>query len=351
MKILYGICGIGNGHLFRQLPILNQLIKRGHEVTIFGYGASFAYCQKMPHVHTFKVAVPYYKGCSAGLDFEASIALNQENVFPINCEAMAKAHRVMGRPDLVISDYEPVAAQYAYAWDAPLVTIDQQSKYMMGSFPPILGGQHYVDEVMRLRMFFPKAAARIACSFFDVPRLDMEEGYLAAPPLREELAQLGRKAKKNCLLVYVSIQNTSPMDWITLFKMFPSMEFHVFLPQGSLEIDENVTTYPHGHGNFNHLLTTCSGLISNAGHSLLSEAMHLGIPVLALPLPLYEQQMNAHVIDANTFGISTAELNKDVLTHFIDSLNTFSHAIATDQKVLLKHNGTERILSILERFG
>jgi hypothetical protein len=43
---------------------------------------------------------------------------------------------LIGKPDLVISDYEPISAQYAYASGTPLVTIDQQSKYLVGDYEP-----------------------------------------------------------------------------------------------------------------------------------------------------------------------------------------------------------------------
>src|SRR3972149_4745327 len=52
--------------------------------------------------------------------------------------------------------------------NVPLVTSDQQSKFLFGDFPVTLGGFTYEDEVKRLSMFFPKADKRIACSFFRV---------------------------------------------------------------------------------------------------------------------------------------------------------------------------------------
>ena len=34
MKILIGICGIGNGHLSRQTNVINLLMNNGHEIVI-----------------------------------------------------------------------------------------------------------------------------------------------------------------------------------------------------------------------------------------------------------------------------------------------------------------------------
>jgi hypothetical protein len=50
-----------------------------------------------------------------GLSFVRS--LGQSN------EAIAKALDKLGKPDLVVTDYEPISAQVAYATQAPLVTI------------------------------------------------------------------------------------------------------------------------------------------------------------------------------------------------------------------------------------
>ncbi len=39
-KILYGICGIGTGHTYRQLPIVEHFVGKGDRLVIFAYGES-----------------------------------------------------------------------------------------------------------------------------------------------------------------------------------------------------------------------------------------------------------------------------------------------------------------------
>lgn len=354
MKILYGICGIGNGHLFRQLPILTHFSESGATIVLFAYEVSYAFlqnfAQQFPNVHVVEVAVPYYVGKTSGLDFERAetMEMNQREFFSINCRAMAFAEKILGKPDLVISDYEPVSAQYAYAWDSPFVTIDQQSKFLTGNFPESLEGCFYVDEVMRLRMFFPKATLRIACSFFTV---DSNEEVKVVPPiLREVVKNLKRSPQKGEILVYLSSQQyrQQPIDdLLELFALFPDIRFHLFTPQ-EITASGNVRVYTHGDSKFDSLLERCEGIISTAGHSLLSEAMALGIPVLALPLPLYEQQMNGKVIDEHRFGMCRRTLDLDALAEFLDSIDLFSRNIAEDQTVLLRGDILQQILEHLE---
>jgi UDP:flavonoid glycosyltransferase YjiC (YdhE family) len=82
---------------------------------------------------------------------------------------------------------------------------------------------------------------------------------------------------------------------------------------------------------------------------LLSEAMHLGIPVYAIPLAVYEQQMNAHVIHKHGFGISHPRLEEKKLRFFIRNMPHFSRAILGDRTVLLREAGQERIIQFLEK--
>lgn len=72
---------------------------------------------------------------------------------------MQRADEFLGRPDLVISDYEPVSAQYSYALRIPLVTVDQQSKYLLADSRemPTFGDLTPNEEIARLSLFFPKA--------------------------------------------------------------------------------------------------------------------------------------------------------------------------------------------------
>jgi uncharacterized protein (TIGR00661 family) len=357
MKILYGICGIGNGHTYRQLPILSALAENGADIVLFAYDTSFRFYSKLaeryPKISVHRVAVPYYQGCETGLDFEVSALLecNRQDFFGTNAKALSEAQKKIGTPDLVISDYEPVCAQYAYAHDAPLITIDQQSKYLTEQFPAHLNGTSYRDEVQRLRLFFPKATMRIACSFFRVSsqRSDL---WVCPPVLRDAVKELRRNPIKESILVYLSAQQfeiQSIAELLAIFGEQTTIDFHVFFPQCDHQLQNRGNIYFYGHGDrrFDQLLASCGGIISTAGHSLLSEAMHLGIPVLALPLALYEQQMNASIIKDNGFGLSTDRLNREVLSEFLDRIPEFENAIQNDHNVLFCKDALPEILQRL----
>lgn len=367
-KILFGICGIGNGHSFRQFPLVKYFAEQNHHILIFAYGESYKiyqqYYSEHEHVQVVKVADPYYKGSPEGLDFKESAThvLNQQDFIKINCEAMDFASKVMGRPDLVIADYENNCAGYAYAYRAPLVTLDQQSKYLSGEYPVSLNGQSCVDEMMRLRMFYPIVRNRFACSFFNVqPSTDADHELveIVPPILRNEILNLERTHKNSptSIIVYLTAQagfSQQLSDIVKILQEMPQVIFHIFVPKMmSDELTEphfpHIHCYPHGGANFEALLANCHGLISTAGHTLLSEAMYLAIPVYAMPMDLYEQQMNAFIINKHQFGLSHPEVTLEKLMLFINQLPQFENNILNDKKVLLRKSGLNSIIQSLEK--
>ncbi len=360
LKILYGICGLGNGHTYRQLPIVEHF-SLNSEMLIFAHDNSYKfYASKFkdhPSVKIIEIAIPFYVGDKDGIDFRASCEspINQKDIFKMNCVALDRATKELGKADLVITDYEPVSAQYAYAYSLPLVTIDQQSKYLCGNLPKELAGFAFKDEVERLHMFFPKANARIACSFFKVPiRPGGDEVNLMPPTLKDSVIKMERKPKHNSIMIYISSArefSQTPEEIIRVCSNFKDIEFHLFLGQSKLYDPKsftNINIYQHGDPRFDEILRECSGIVSTAGHSLLSEAMYLGIPVYAIPVAPYEQHMNAGIVNKYGFGISYSKLNADRLKYFIEKIPDFSMAIEKDKEILLRGVGQKEIIKFLK---
>lgn len=361
-KVLFGVAGIGLGHTHRQLPIIERCAS-SCEVGIFAYGESLRtltqHFADNPSVLIERIAVPFYVGHQSGLDFAATARLesNCEDYLRINCLAMARLAERMGTPDLVVSDYEPVSAQYAYACGAPLVTIDQQSKYLCGEFPEVLSGAHSGEEVMRLRMFFPRADLRLACSFFAVPRRsETREQVEVCPPILSAALNRERgrpRTGRPLVIIYLSSQRpfVQGIDEIAeILGSQPTVEFHLFGRGVRRQASYNLIIHEHGDPEFRSLLVGAHGMISTAGHSLLSEAMHLGIPVYAIPLAVHEQQLNAQMIVENGFGIARRRIEPTALAEFLSALDAYRLAITRDQKLLLRGSGLPLVLERLRRW-
>ena len=135
MNILIGICGIGNGHAIRQTSLIRWLDARGHKVFILATEQSLQVMRALfPNHAASEVFVPWVVSHSHGVDFKVSACSGRNSnsaVYQVNYAALGNVDRFFAaKPDLVISDYEPTVAQYAYANDRTLVTFDEQSKFL-----------------------------------------------------------------------------------------------------------------------------------------------------------------------------------------------------------------------------
>ena len=115
-------------------------------------------------------------------------------------------------------------------------------------------------------------------------------------------------------------------------------------------LNPNIYIYKHGDPRFDEIMQECLGMISTAGHSLLSEAMYLGIPTYAIPVSPYEQHMNAMIIDKNNFGIAYHKIDFEKLAEFIVNIPKFREAIKSDKEVLMRGAGQEKIIALLNKF-
>lgn len=349
-KILYGICGIGSGHFYRQKPIIDWLLTQKHELVIFAYSDSLRlvntyYADKVLNIS--EVYVPYYKGGKSGIDFEATVSVNKDMKLALNFEAFAACSRILGKPDLIISDYEPVSAQYGYSFDTKVISVDQQSKFFSSDIPEELNGFNYLDELMRLRMFFPKAK-RIASSFFNVQSNSNVD--VVGPIIRDEIKNLECSPDEDVYLVYISEQNSQFKQFENVIDVLSKVEksFYVFGNYKDTSRHANVHFMPKDDMIYLDILSRTNGIICTAGHSLLSEAMYLNIPVLACPLTLYEQQLNAMVIEEHNLGLNTCVLSTSIVEKFINNIDFYKSNIKASD-VLNRKDGLTEIKNIISR--
>ncbi len=397
LRLLFGICGIGNGHRNRQILLVQFLLKQGAQIVMFTYSDCIGYFKKLAsqaeeaklpgRLVVLPVFNPFMMGCISGLDFRVSASL-PSNISPegfsLNCHAMSEANRLIGAPDLVISDYECVSAQYGYSKGSKIVTIDQQSKYFLPGFQERLGGTSFRDEIERLRMFFPVASSRIAMTFFRPPEgagsstndanLNREQVKVIAPVMKAEITALFEARATSIssstsssmsrdhrlpaqLLVYMTAQEMrqTAAEWLAAISSVSAQRatFSVFIPPSELlpsdlPILPHISVYRVPHPDFHTVLGKADGVITTAGHTLLSECMYIGTPVLCVPLPLYEQQANAHAISDNCFGMHVPHLTSAAIEAFISQLPIFLTNIRTDCKVLTRSSKLTDLWALLE---
>jgi uncharacterized protein (TIGR00661 family) len=76
-------------------------------------------------------------------------------------------------------------------------------------------------------------------------------------------------------------------------------------------------------------LAGCSAVIANAGFSLVSEALHLGKPYLAVPVQnQFEQTFNAYYVGKMGYGAFWEDLSKEKIESFLFNLPLYSEKLA-----------------------
>jgi uncharacterized protein (TIGR00661 family) len=359
MNILYGICGFGNGHSARSGEVLRELVQRGHRVAVFGFLNSQRYCAAhFPDVPVFEVQVPILHVGRWGVDFLKS-AQDPFNVlpqaYPSCLLAMGQALEYFGgKPDLVLSDYEWIAAQLAYALDVPLVTIDQQSKFAGFQFPDIETFSR-LEEKTRLAMFFPRAEARFACSFFQVnwPADPRFEAQLIPPILRQEVLALRQQAlptQAGQVVVYFSPHGDLRQPMATIYELFHQFEekhFIIFTRQPQAN-QGNIEFRVFEGAAFLRALAQAEAVITTGGHNLLSEVVALRKPVYTLPFDTFDQRCCAAMVEMCGIGKAALTFSQREMDDFFARQSEYQANLQHHPGLMSQFDGLGVLMGRLE---
>lgn len=290
IHILYGVQATGNGHISRARQMAPWLAARGARVTWLFSGRNRESLGDMDVFGDFAWRPGFTFVTSAGrIERAATI----RSAAPLRFLRDIKALRPQDY-DLVVTDYEPLTAwaarlrgvhsvgighQYAFHHDIPGVRDAVGSALLAGFAPasrPI--GLHW--------------------HHFEAPLF---------PPIID--TGLERVANGNDLtLVYLPFEDTKRV--VALLKTLAPYRFVVYAPGAAEERHDNVEVRPTDVQGFRQTLQLCTRVICNAGFELVSECLHLGIPVLVRPLTgQVEQLSNARALETLNGGQVMVELN------------------------------------------
>lgn len=359
MKILIGVCGIGFGHSTRQRELAMTLRQRGHEIKILTFGQAIDVFKK--DFDTHEVWVPWIAGNKKGIDWMHTITKNFFSYIPGNMKNTKVFRRLEETgfiPNVCISDYEPTTAKFSYKHGLPLLLVDQQSKFLEYDFTDI-GNFSRKEERDRLNMFFPTYVRKFIISFFKLPKAKNGKVEVVPPIFRSDLLSSCRKKTANQrvkLLAYFSLYGREtitqcPEEVMALFRKFSNIDFVIYFSEELARkcINEtNVIVKQMNRESFVKDLICSDGIISTAGHTLISEAMKLGIPFYAIPLSTFDQHYCARFIESNGLGAQSSILTEVTLDKFIKNLDLYKNEIKHSKKLLVESNAVDTIINFIE---
>lgn len=322
-RVLYGVSGEGSGHSSRATEMTRHLLACGHEVKIVSYDRG-------------------YRNMST--EFDAieieglHIVCENNRVRPLktlwhNVRRGGRALRRLRaliqqvrafRPDYVITDFEPTTAWLAWWCRLPLISLDNQHRmrYMKFRSPARLMVSRWVT-VLLIRLMVPAPTAALATTYYYGERKN-DRIFLFPPILRREVLACSPTSGDHHL-VYVTSHFEHLLDTL---RSFPDQHFVVYGCDRE-GVDGNLCFRPFSTDGFLRDLESCRSVVATAGFTLISEAIYLGKPYLAMPMAgQFEQQLNAICLEELGFGLNAHNAGRASLTCFFDRLPALQTSVA-----------------------
>lgn len=350
-KILVGICGIGNGHINRQICVIEQLLKYDVMVVVATTEDKKKIInRKFSQIPVILVTIPWITCDDNGLDYkDCLIKYRNNNIdqyekffeFCLSIERIFKS-----KPDLIISDYEPNVAQYAYASMVPLLCMEQQSKFIYLDEINIKGAS-IKEEVYRLNYFFPKYDKRIISSFF--PIFVNNEKVTIVSPIIPKINSNFKDSKK--VVVYFSPYSDSEKyeRILNVIKDIKNYTFNVYTINNYKKFEKYENINIHSFSDkFQDDLSSCSFLLSTGGHQLLSEALSLDIPIYVFPLETYEQKYNALMVEKYNLGFVAKDFSCDEINNFLSRYDEFHNNIICFKNKYYNQNWEDELKKLFD---
>ncbi len=298
VKIFYGICGEGMGHAGRSIALIERLVSLGHEVTIFTFADAFQLLDRsgyQPHrieglqfgttarggvsaLGTLRNVVEYFKRRHVSLDLIKQLALT-------------------ARPDLFITDFEPLTALAASSLGIPCASVDNQHKFcapLGKDFPLSLRIYGRLAGAF-VRRWIKQPQPCIVAVFHPCPVSPVYQRVNTL--LRDRLAALKPTAGDHVLLYgrgelgkrMARIAGTVPERFIA----------YGCNGQPADNIEHKQISYDE----FAADLASCKAVVSTGGQQLIGEASYFGKPLLVVPIPKqHEQEINARYVRQERIG-------------------------------------------------
>ncbi len=334
MRILYGVVGEGMGHATRSKVILTHLLSRGHEVQVVVSGKAYTFIRdafagqariKVREIQGLTLAFEGNK-MDIGATFwqnlwkaPKSLIQNVITYIEMTLEGFA--------PQAVISDFESWAYFYALNHGVPFVSIDNQqaiSRCVHQSYITNQKSRDFQFTKWFTSLKLPGAYHYIATSFF-FPPVKKPRTTLVSPILRPEI--LAAKAEPGQhILVYPSAALRGGI--VEMLRGLP-YEFRVYGMPETGDVGGHIHLRPFSQEGFIEDFRTARAVIAGGGFSMMSEAVHLHVPMLAVPIQgQFEQEFNARYLKQLGYGDWTFSLERERVARFVQDTERYRQKLS-----------------------
>ncbi|GGH03418.1 glycosyl transferase [Polaribacter pacificus] len=275
MKILYAIQGTGNGHLSRAKDIIPLLKTKGDvDILISGIQADIS----LPYEVTYKLrGFSFIFGKNGGIDFFKTIK---------NFKLRQLFREVRSIPikqyDLIINDFEPIAAWAAYLKGIPTIGLSHQNAVLNTLSPQ--------NKKVQFERWLLKYYAPTTYQYgFHFKKYD---DSIFTPVIRKEIRDLQITNKKHYTVYLPAYSDEKIIKHLSCFK---NIKWEVFSKNSdTYYFKNNIIVQPIENEHFLKSIASCEGVLCGAGFETPAEALFLKKKLLVIPMKnQFEQQCNA----------------------------------------------------------
>lgn len=326
-RIVYGVSGEGSGHSSRAREIATHLCEQGHQIWLASYDRG--YRNLKDDFSVFETEGLHI----ASEDNRVSVV----KTFTDNLRRLPEGQRKLRQlneqlfhefqPDCVLTDFEPMTAYLAHHHDLPLITIDNQHRmrYMDYSCPPGLENDSLITKTI-IRAMVPRPDVSLVTTFYFGTVVN-QRTFLFPPILRREVREHAA-TRGSHVLVYATSGFETLLTTLTHFRRETFLVYGYDRTgcEGCLEFR------PFSRRGFLADLASAKAVIATAGFTLISEALYLGKPYLALPMQgQFEQQLNAFQLHDLGYGKRADTVTLEVVGDFLYRLPDYEQELGSYQ--------------------
>ncbi|MBN2050759.1 MAG: hypothetical protein JW760_09970 [Spirochaetales bacterium] len=322
MRIALSCCGEGFGHASRLISLYEELKDR-YTISIF--------CPS--------TVSPYIRGKipDAEINYTPRFTFLKENG-KINClgtlrrnittlalmpQSVHRLYRRLKHLDIeaVVTDFDPFTSLAAKKGRIPVLELNHPG-IILRRFS--LSPEALLSKMV-VRFMESFYNQKICCSFY---------GSHHGPLIRREITS-ERPTRKDFYLVYLN--GISLEDVRRLLEPFAGIPFQIF---------------PDPKSNFQKALVSCKGVITTAGHQLISESIYLEKPLFVVPLKSqFEQRLNAKMVERSGWGMQGSLKNfQETLSRFLAERDSFPRPEQDRHTRFCFTNDKDHIIDSMEDF-
>lgn len=298
MKILYGIAGMGNGHISRAKQLIPYLKQYGEvDILVAGTGHNLDIGYPVKYA---KKGITFALGKKGGIDYIKSIP---------KIDMVRFFHDVRNLPvenyDLIISDFEPITAWACqYKWKK-CVSMSNMLAFLSFQTPRPLK----VNLLVELIFKYTSPGTR----YIGIHYKKYDE-FITTPLISPKIRNT-KVTKGDHYTVYLTAYADQYLA--SHFEKIPDAKWEIFSTESKEEVENgNVKIRPINEDNFVKSMASAKGLIVSGGFQTAAECLYLGKKTMVVPIAgQYEQECNA--VALRQLGLKTIKkIDRDFVKEF-----------------------------------